>query len=284
MKSFLSLSLALIVAQGCGQLSLSAESDANRISSDTRIPEKNEMVSVDSQLDLKAAGDEKAAEAVEAGSEKAPEASVSADADKKLAALKVSSAAEKPSLARVTFQLLPEAGVADKSLSEKVVLEEKFPADVGAASIQSKSSLKLRQERSYKVTVEQIKDAKVLQTTTLTFEFKRKSRQKLEIATSQLSGVMLRYGKSSSEVLRECPAGQFMSGIGFNDIPICRVVEASVAPVEAAKKATPAVIAPDAKEKAEEKPTEEKKAAQSLPSCDARRKCAQSLKDKLIQV
>jgi hypothetical protein len=61
-----------------------------------------------------------------------------------------------------------------------------------------------------------------------------------------------------------------MSGIGFNDIPICRVVESTVVPANTAQKVAPAVIAPDAKEKAEEKPAEEKKAAHSLPSCDAR--------------
>jgi hypothetical protein len=262
MKGFIGLSFALIVAQGCGQLTLTEQNEANKFSVESVSPNKNELVIVDSFLSLKAAGDEEALKADTPAADKAATDKAAADeaakaeAIKKLAGTKISSEMEKPTLARVTFELLPDPEAAEKSLSEKVVLEEKFPEDVSKGSIEAKAALKLRQGRSYKVVVEQLKDMKVLQTTALKFEFKKKSKQKLELATSQLSGVMLRYGKGSNEVMRECPAGQFMSGVGFNEIPICRAVQSTIVTSETAKQ--PAPVAPENKESVDLNPAEKK--------------------------
>ncbi|MFZ9521585.1 MAG: hypothetical protein ACO3A4_14010 [Silvanigrellaceae bacterium] len=129
---------------------------------------------------------------------------------------------EIPTSARVTFTLKSAAGAASAA-SEKLVLEQEFPKDVGAAAINKKSELKLQHGKTYSVLIEQLKADKVLQTTEVTFHFRKKGSGAIKLATSQRSGVSLRYGKGDENVLRECPAGKFMSGIGFNEIPICRV-------------------------------------------------------------
>jgi hypothetical protein len=128
---------------------------------------------------------------------------------------------EIPTSVRVTFNLKADAAAAG-SATEKLILEQDFPKDVAAESINKKSELKLRHDRTYNVLIEQLKADKVLQTTEVNFHFRKKGSGAIKLATSQRSGVSLRYGQGDAKVLRECPAGKFMSGIGFNEIPICR--------------------------------------------------------------
>ena len=114
-------------------------------------------------------------------------------------------------------------------------MEQDFPKDVGAEAISKKSELKLQHDRTYNVLIEQLKADKVLQTTEVNFHFRKKGSGAIKLATSQRSGVSLRYGQGDARVLRECPAGKFMSGIGFNEIPICR----ASAPAAAASASSP---------------------------------------------
>lgn len=255
MKALISLSLAALVAQACGHQATISEAELTSSLAATRTPEKNELVEVESTLSLSPAADvEQPKDGAPADASK-PAIAMSPD---KLSQLKASSALEKPTSARVTFELMPEKNEAAKALSEKIVLEEKFPADVSAAAIESVSKLKLKHSRSYKVVVEQLKDTKVLQTTTLQFDFTKKRNQGIKIATSQTSGVSLRYGKGDKEVMRECPAGQFMSGIGFNEIPICRVVESSISMPAPAKAAEPNAANPADMPKSADAPANQK--------------------------
>jgi hypothetical protein len=235
LKSIFSLTAFALIIQACGSQPLINEQSVQANIGGVE-PIKNQVFEIDSSLSLAAAADP-------VNSSVAKSEPAGADIARVLAGVKISSALAVPTSVRVSFELVPEKEEKDAALKEKIIIEKNFPSDIEKSEIaESKSKLKLRHDRSYKVLVEQLKEGKVLQTTSLDLKFKHKRGETLKLATSQKSGVTLRYGKKDDEVMRECPAGQFMSGIGFKDIPICRAVESSSA---ASAPLMPNVVSPD---------------------------------------
>lgn len=241
MKYFLTVASFALTLQACGSGSIASLNNASEPE-----PEIGELVAINSVLSLSGSTSESSLQLTvkaepPAGSSAGGAAPAPAPVKEPAKAL-----VELAKSVRVTFEPQNAASAAGKKLAEKVVLEQDFPADVNSTEvIENKSTIKLRHAVKYNVLVEQLRDGKVLQETKVEFLFKRKDSSGIKISTSQRSGVTLRNGKGENNVLRECPAGQFMSGIGFNEIPICRNIPVASAIAGAAEDKPAAPVCTD---------------------------------------
>lgn len=256
MKHFLTVVSFALALQACGSGSIVSLNNAT-----DSVPENGELVAINSVLSLSGSTSESSLQLMVKAEPSAGGSAGGAVAAPAPGAEPSKASVELAKSVRVTFEPQNAASAEGKKLAEKVVLEQDFPADINSTEvIENKSTIKLRHAVKYNVLVEQLRDGKVLQETKVEFLFKRKESSGIKISTSQRSGVTLRNGKGENNVLRECPAGQFMSGIGFNEIPICRAITAAGAGAAGVKPNAAVCADPDCKQLAP--------AAPSITACD----------------